>query len=111
MSITLLAMQPWSALRDWCAEYGVLDRIEMLGAGLLGFSWRDEPATPHDRYVALREVRQACYAAITSPCMQLWFSWLNRRNVSHGFLSDIDLQVLIECSVDLSLEPAVAKAW
>jgi hypothetical protein len=110
VSITLLAMQPWSALIDWCAEYGVLDRIESLDAGLLGFSWRDEPATPHERYVALREVRQACYAAITSPCMQLWVSWLNRRNVSHGFLSDIDLRVLIECSVGLSVELAVAKA-
>ena len=42
--------------------------------------------------------------------MQLWVSWLNRRNVSHGFLSDIDLRVLIECSVGVSLEPAVAKA-
>ena len=83
MSITLLAMQPWSAFRDWCAEYGVLDRIEELGAGLLGFSWRDEPATPHERYVALREVRQGCNVAITSPCMQLWVAWLNRRNVSH----------------------------
>ena len=64
MSITLLAMQPWSALRDWCAEYGVLDRIERLGAGLLGFFWRDKPATPHERYVALREVRQACYTVV-----------------------------------------------
>jgi len=42
--------------------------------------------------------------------MQLWVVWLNRRNVSQEFMSDIDLQVLIECSVGLSLEPAVAKA-
>ena len=91
-------------------RFGVLDRIERLGADVLGFSWRDEPATPHERFVALREVHQACYTAVTSPCMQLLVAWLNRRNVSQEFMSDIDLQVLIECSVGLSLEPAVAKA-
>jgi hypothetical protein len=29
--------------------------------GLLGYSWKQEPLTPYDRYVALREIRQACY--------------------------------------------------
>jgi hypothetical protein len=110
VSITLLAMRPWRALIDWCAEYGVLERIEGSGGMLLCFSWSDEPATPHERYLELREICQACYAAATSPCMQLWVAWLNRKNVSHGLMSDIDLQVLIDCSVSLSLEPAVAKA-
>jgi hypothetical protein len=73
---------------------------------LLGFSWRDEPATPYEPYVALREVRQACYAA----CMQLWVAWLKRTNVSRRIISDIDLQVLIECSVSLILKPVEAKA-
>ena len=62
VSIALLAMQPWSALID-CDEYGVLDKSERLDGVLLGFSWRDKPTTPHERYMALREVRQACYAA------------------------------------------------
>jgi hypothetical protein len=29
-------MQPWGALIEWCAEYGVLDKIEEYG--VLGFS-------------------------------------------------------------------------
>jgi hypothetical protein len=109
VSIALLTMQPWSALLDWCDEYGVLNKSERLEGVLLGFSWRDEPTTPHERYVALREARQACYAAATSPCMQLWVAWLHRENVSRGIISDIDLQVLIECSVSLSLVPAMAR--
>ena len=39
--------------------------------------------------------------------LTVYIAWLNRRNVSQEFMSDIDLQVLIECSVGLSLEPAV----
>ena len=36
----------------------MLDKSERLDGVLLGFSWRDEPTTPHERYMALREVRQ-----------------------------------------------------
>jgi phosphoribosyl-ATP pyrophosphohydrolase len=41
--------------------------------------------------------------------MQLWVAWLHRENVSRGIISDIDLQVLVECSVSLSLVPAMAR--